>query len=84
MNSFAIANYADDCSPFEFSSSIEDVINKLEKDSLLIEWYESNYLKHNPDEWHLLPSEQGDEMTINIANDCILNSTDQKIFGVIF
>ena len=84
-NSFDIANYADDCSPFEFSSSIEDVINKLEKDSLvLIEWYESNYLKPNPDKWHLLLSEQGDEMTINIVNDCISNSTDQKILWVIF
>ena len=49
-NSFDIANYADDCSPFEFSSSIEDVINKLEKDSLvLIEWYENNCLKPNPE-----------------------------------
>ena len=84
-NSFDIANDADDCSPFEFSSSIEDVINKLKKDSLvLIEWYESNYLKPNPVKWHLLLSELGDEMTINIANDCISNSTDQKILGVIF
>ena len=39
-NTFDIANYADDCSPFEFSSSIDDVIKKVEKDSLiLIEWY---------------------------------------------
>ena len=38
-NSFDIANYADDGSSFEFNSSLDDVINKLEKDSLiLIEW----------------------------------------------
>ena len=31
-----------------------------------------------------ITGEQGDEMTINIANDCISNSTDQNIWGVIF
>ena len=48
--SFEIANYADDCTAYEFSGSIEDVINKLVQDSkILIEWYEMNYLKPNPD-----------------------------------
>ena len=79
LNCFDIANYADDCSPFEFSSSLDDVINKLEKVSLiLIEWYECNYLKPNPDKWHLLFSEPGDEITINIGNECISNSTNEK------
>ena len=33
------ANYADDCSPYEFSGSINDVIRKLENDSIiLIKW----------------------------------------------
>ena len=50
-----IVNYADDCSPFEFSGSSNDVIRKLEDDStILIQWYKSNYLKPNPDKWHLL------------------------------
>ena len=36
---FNIANYADDCSPFEFSISNVDVIQKLEEDSIiLIQW----------------------------------------------
>ena len=44
LESFEIANYADDCSPYEFSGSIDDVIHKLETDSrILIEWYENNY-----------------------------------------
>ena len=82
---FDIANYADDYSPFEFSSSLDDVIKKLEKDSpILIEWYECNYLKPNHDKWHLLLSVPGDEMTINIGNECISNSTNEKILGVIF
>ena len=33
---FKIANYADDCSPFEFSGSTNDVIQKLENDSLIL------------------------------------------------
>ena len=28
-----MANYADDCSPYEFSGTIEDVIAKLENNS---------------------------------------------------
>ena len=35
-SSFKIANYADDCSPYEFSGSINDVISKLENDSVTL------------------------------------------------
>ena len=84
-DNFEIANYADDCSPFEFSGSIEDVISKLEKDSnIFIKWYESNYLKPNPDKWHLLLSVLREDMSIKISNDLISYSTDEKILGVSF
>ena len=34
-----MANYADGCSPYEFSGNIEDVIQKLEYDScILMDW----------------------------------------------
>ena len=47
--------------PFEFSDSIDDVIRKLEQDSIvLINWYGSNYLKPNPDMWHFLLSDVWD------------------------
>ena len=50
-----MTNYADGCSPYEFSYTTEEVIIKLEKDAnLLIEWYKNNYLKPNPKKWHLL------------------------------
>ena len=46
---FPIANYDDDCSPYELRPSIDDVIGKLQEDSkLLINQYDSNYLKPNP------------------------------------
>ena len=85
---FNMTNYADDCPPpppYEFSGSIDDVILKLQNDSLcLLEWYESNYLKPNPDKWHLLLSDKGDNYFILIGTEDISNSMDEKILGVYF
>ena len=82
---FNMTNYADNCSPYEFSGSIDDVILKLQNDSLcLLEWYESNYLKPNPDKLHLLLSDKGDNYSILIGTEVILNSMDEKILGVDF
>ena len=40
---FNMVNYADGCSSYEFSGTIEDVIQKLENDSrTLIDWYKMN------------------------------------------
>ena len=48
--SFDMANYADDCSPYESGKSIEEVILKLENDSkCLLDWFIINRLKPNPD-----------------------------------
>ena len=58
---------------------------KLQNDSLcLLEWYESNYLKPNPDKLHLLLSDKGDNYSILIGTEVILNSMDEKILGVYF
>ena len=82
---FNMANYADDCSPYEFSGTIEDVIQKLENDSrTLIDWYKMNYLKPNPDKWHLLISDTGVDITISIDAKDIQNSMNEKILGVHF
>ena len=82
---FNLANYADDCSPFEFSGTTDEVIKKLENDScILIKWYDSNYLKPNPEKWHLVLSDTNENMVINIANDKIANSSYEKILGIHF
>ena len=50
---FKIANYANDCSPFEFSGTTNDVILKLENDAIiLMQWFKNNYMKLNPDKCH--------------------------------
>ena len=79
---FLMTNYADDCSP-EFSYTTEEVIIKPEKDAnLLIEWYKNNYLKPNPQKWHLLLSERGNELSVKIGEQLILNSEDEKVLGI--
>ena len=61
-----MANSATDNTPFEFSGTLEDVIDKLEIDSIsLIQWFENNYLKPNPDKWHLLLTQNNNQLTIN-------------------
>ena len=71
--------------PFEFSGTIDEVIIKLKEDSLtLIQWYKSNYLKPNPDKWHLLLSDVNSELNIENENECISNSSCEKILGVHF
>ena len=80
-----MANFADDNTPFEFSGTLEDVIDKLEIDSIsLIQWFENNYLKPNPDKWHLLLTQNNNELTIKVDNFCISNSPHEKLLGVYF
>ena len=84
-DNFEIANYADDCTPYEFNGSLEEVINKLEQDfPCLIQWYQNNYLKPNADKWHLLLSQKRDDISITIGNECICNSENEKLLGVFF
>ena len=40
---------------------------------ILMDWYEMNYLKPNPDKWHLLLSETGEDITLSIEGKYILN-----------
>ena len=35
LSGFSMSNYADDCSPYESSPTIEDVLHKLEKSSVI-------------------------------------------------
>ena len=82
---FNMANYAGDCSPYEFNSSIDEVIIKLQNDSkCLINCYKSNYLQPNPDKWHLLLSEIGNDFIIQIGTEGISKSMEEKILGVYF
>ena len=57
----------------------------MEKDAIiLIEWYKFNYLKPNPDKWHLLLSDTTSDLKIRIDDECISNNSYVKILGVNF
>ena len=80
-----MANYADDNSPYELNDSINDVVEKLREDSrYLLEWFERNYLVPNPDKWHLLLGNTGENLSICIQNNIISNTDNEKILGVYF
>ena len=40
--------------------------------------------KPNPDKWHLLLGEMGDDFIVKIGTEEISNSTEEKILGVYF
>ena len=61
-----IANYADDCSPFEFSGTTNDVILKLENDAIiLMQWFKNNYTKLNPNKCHMILSDNDHNLNIS-------------------
>ena len=80
-----MVNFADDCSPYEFNQSINQVIQNLEtQTAYLIEWYKYNYLKPNPDKWHLILSDPNPAHLVQVVDQNILNSEHEKILGVYF
>ena len=82
---FLMANYADDNSPYESSFNIEEVILKLEEDAnILVDWFTNNYLKPNPEKWHLLLSSISEVHCIKIGQQLIANSKTEKVLGVNF
>ena len=84
-STFNIANYADNCSLYEFSDSINDVISKLENDSTkLIKCYDCNYPMPKPEKWHLLLNVTTDDLSVTFGNNCVLNASCEKILGVYF
>ena len=61
------------------------MIQKLEQDFIvLFKWYENNDLKANPDKWHLLLNQHGENLTMKIGNETVVNSNHEKLLGVIF
>ena len=77
-----IANYADDNTPYAIESSIEKLIETLEKDTaILLKWFEINEMKSNNDKSHLLiVNNFGNK--INVANNVITGENSVKLLGV--
>ena len=53
-----IANYTDDNTPYSTGTGIHNITSDLEQASgILSKWFQDNYLKANPDKYHVLLSE---------------------------
>ena len=79
-----IANYADDTTPYDLDSKLENIVKLLEENAdKLFDWFSNNYLKANPDKCHLLVNTTGN-IRICVRNETISNSSNQKLLGIRF
>ena len=79
-----ICNYADDTTIYVCDGNHENVINKLETETLLIsEWCRNNYMKLNDDKCHLMIfGEKSNDLSIKIGSTTITESREEKLLGV--
>ena len=81
---FEMMNFADDNSLYIANLSIRKVIENLEKQTIsLIERYNSNYLKPNPDKWNLVLSEGDPTLSVQVNDKNIFNSVYKKYWECI-
>ena len=79
-----IKNFVDDNTPYLSAKNVEDVIESLERASvLLFRWFENNLSKCNVDKCRFLVS-TSQEVSVNVNNFKIKNSGCEKLLGVKF
>ena len=79
-----LANYADDNTPYAIENEIETLISIIEKDaSILIKWFNDNYLKLNEDKCKLLITKHNDNVSAKIGSEIITASESVKLLGII-
>ena len=85
INHTDVCNYADDTTFHACGSDINELMLRLEHDSLLaIEWFENNFMKLNEDKCHYLLSGYKHEMLCSqIGSSKIWESNEQKLLGVV-
>ena len=74
--------YADDNTPYATEKDLQDVFSKLEKSSdILLKWFKENFLKANPDKFHILLSTKND-LSLKLNEVTISNSNCEKLLGI--
>ena len=63
---------------------LTSLISAIESDaSILMKWFQDNYLKMNEDECHLLITNKNDSsISVNIGNETISNRNSEKLLGI--
>ena len=80
----AFANYVDDRTPYAYDLEHDKVIKSLEKNiDKVFDWFLDNFLKANADKCHLLINTD-ENVALKIKNETITNSSNQKLFGILF
>ena len=78
-----LANYADVNTPYAIENEIE-TLSIIEKDaSILIKWFNDNYLKLNEDKCKLLITKHNDNVSAKIGSEIIMASESVKLLGII-
>ena len=79
-----LANYADDNTPCLIENEIETLISIIEKDaSILIKWFNDNYLKLNEDKCKLLITKYNDNVSAKTSSEIITANESVKLLGII-
>ena len=83
VNKCDITNYADDTTPYAVGTTMDTLLNSLEKDTkILIKWSRDNYFQLNADKCHLLISNHSRDILINVEDEIIECSSSVKLLGV--
>ena len=80
-----VCNFADDTRFHACDSSLVVLVNRLEHDaSLVIEWFDCNYMKLNQDKCNLIIScHKSEAIWVKIGQTKIWENKKQKLLGVI-
>ena len=77
-----IDNYVDYNTPYSTGANIHNIIPNLEQASdILPKWFQDNYLKTNPDKYHVLLSKTSETQLI-VKNVPIASSCCEKLLGI--
>ena len=79
-----ISNYADDTTLYACDSNLQNLITRLERDSInAIVWFENNYMKLNEEKCHFIISgNKIEHLWAKIENAMIWESSKEKLLGV--
>ena len=82
MNETDFASYADDNTPHRTANTIDELIQSLERDSMMLfRWFSDNHMKANISKYHLLVNKKN-KVTIRIGDNEIKNSEYEKLLGI--
>ena len=80
VNKCDITNYADDTTPYAVGTTMDTLLNSLEKDTkILIKWFRDSYFQLNADKCHLLISNHSKDILINVEDEIIECSSSVKL-----